>query len=337
MAHAYPQTVHPMMATLVAEPFDSSEHLFEVKWDGMRVIAFIDNGNVRLQSRNLRDVTAYFPELATLSRHVAGRRAVLDGEVVSFRDGKPSFAQLQYRLGIRDGLASSSRAVRADVSYEAFDLLYLDDRELLRLPLDDRKELLTQHFTVGDYGQPCEFLRERGRDFMQAIELQGLEGMVAKLRSSPYLPGKRSPAWQKVKMRRSGEFVIGGYTFGAGYRSRYFGALMLGLYDAAGKLHFAGMVGGGFTETLMRQLKPILEQVQAAECPFVDQPDIERFSYWCQPRLVCKVKYAELTDQQRLRFPIFESLRPDGEPDDCTLAALSADVSRPPEPVDALG
>src|SRR6266567_5190876 len=316
MALAYPQTIRPMLATLVADPFDSPRHLFEVKWDGMRVIALIEDGKTRLQSRNEHDVTVFFPELASLPKQLAARRAILDGEVVSFRDGKPSFAQLQYRLGIRDGLASSSRAVRADVSYQAFDILYLDDRELLGLPLDERKALLTAHFGVGDYAQPCDFILDHGCDLMSAIELRGLEGMIAKDRSSRYTPGKRSMAWQKIKVMRSGDFVIGGYTFGAGYRSRYFGALMLGMYDEHGALQFTGTVGGGFTETLMRELTPILEQFQYPIRPFAEQPKIERFSFWCSPRLVCKVKYAEMTDQGRLRFPIFESMRPDVDPAD---------------------
>jgi bifunctional non-homologous end joining protein LigD len=329
---AYPPIIKPMLATPVAEPFDSDRHLFEVKWDGMRVIAFIENRRVRLQSRNGNDVTSFFPELVTMPKQLRGKRAVLDGEVVSFRDGKPSFAQLQYRLGVRDGLASSSRAVRADVSYQAFDLLYTEDRELLSLPLEERKALLSKLFGVGDHAQPCDFILEHGLDLMHAIDQQGLEGMVAKLRTSPYLPNKRSTAWQKVKVRRYGDFVIGGYTFGAGYRSRYFGALMLGLYDAQDALRFVGLVGGGFTETLMRQLTPILEQFQSATCPFVDAPKIERFSFWCRPALVCKVKYAELTDPQRLRFPIFDSLRPDVDPSDCTFAALDSE----PTPRDAL-
>jgi bifunctional non-homologous end joining protein LigD len=311
-----------MLATLVAEPFDSPRHLFEVKWDGMRVVAFLDNGGVRLQSRNQHDVTVFFPELAALAKQLAGKRAVLDGEVVSFRDGKPSFGQLQYRLGIRDGLASSSRAVRADVSYQAFDLLYLDDQRLLDLPLEERRALLTERFQVGDYGQPCDYILDHGCDFMRAVELQGLEGMMAKDRSSRYIEGKRSAAWQKIKVRRSGDFVIGGYTFGAGYRSRYFGALMLGLRNESGDLVFVGTVGGGFTDTLMRELTPILERFQSPDCPFVEAPKLERFSFWCIPRLVCKVTYAEFTDQRRLRFPIFESMLPDVDPNDCTFAAL---------------
>jgi len=332
MPLAYPAVIRPMLATLVAEPFDSPRHLFEVKWDGMRVIAFIENGRVRLQSRNEHDVTVFFPELGSLAKQLAGKRAVLDGEVVSFRDGKPSFAQLQYRLGIRDGLASSSRAVRADVSYQAFDLLYLGDRELMSLPLEERRTLLARNFHVGDYAQPCDFILEHGRDFMQAVELQGLEGMMAKDRSSRYTQGKRSAAWQKIKVRHSGDFVIGGYTFGAGYRSRYFGALMLGLYDEQKRLTFVGTVGGGFTDTLMRELTPILERFQSPDCPFAEPPKIERFSFWCIPALVCKVTYAEFTDQQRLRFPIFESMRPDIDPNDCTFAALDSDTA----PRDAL-
>jgi DNA ligase D-like protein (predicted ligase) len=332
MALAYPQSLRPMLASLVAEPFDSPRHLFEVKWDGMRVVAFIDNGQVRLQSRNEHDVTVFFPELGTLAKQLAGRRAILDGEVVSFRDGKPSFAQLQYRLGIRDGLASSSRAVRSDVSFQAFDLLYLDDQNLIKLPLMERKAVLSDHFSVGDYAQPCDFILERGLDYMAAIEAQGLEGMIAKDRTSQYTPGKRSMAWQKMKVRRSGDFVIGGYTFGAGYRSRYFGALMLGLYDESKKLQFVGAVGGGFTDILMRELTPILEQFQSPDCPFAEAPAIERFSFWSKPRLVCKVTYAEFTDQRRLRFPIFESMRPDIDPSDCTFQALGGE----PTPIDAL-
>jgi bifunctional non-homologous end joining protein LigD len=252
---------------------------------------------------------------------------------VSFRDGKPSFAQLQYRLGFNNSLAPAARAAKVGVSFQAFDLLYLDDRTLLREPLELRKELLSQHFSSGDFAQPCEFIYDHGCAFMEAVEEQGLEGMVAKELTSRYLPGKRSSAWQKIKVLRSAEFVIGGYTFGAGYREQSFGALLLGAYRRDGTLQFVGQVGGGFSDPLLEQIGALLADRHVADSPFVDPPQIDRFSFWCRPDLVCKVRYAELTDQGRLRFPIFESLRDDVDPRDCTVESLGPSPANPPLPL----
>jgi bifunctional non-homologous end joining protein LigD len=319
----YPPSVPPMLATLVERPFDSSSHLFEVKWDGVRTLAFLEHGKVRLHARSLNDTTHQFPELRAIASQLRGQRAVLDGEVVCFDEqGKPSFNRLQNRLNVRDDFKPAMLADRFPVNYQAFDILYLDDEELFARPLIERKEVLRGSFPSGDFAQVSDYILERGVDYFEAIAALGLEGMVAKEISSPYLPGRRTRHWLKMKVSRSGDFVVGGYTFGMGHRERSFGALLLGLYDETGDLCWVGQVGGGFSDKTLAELMPLLEEHHAREAPFADPPKVDKFSYWCEPAIVCKVRYAEMTDQGKLRFPIFEEIRPDVPPRDCTLASL---------------
>lgn len=319
----HPRSLPPMLATLIEHPFDSAHHLFEVKWDGVRTLAFIEGGKVRLQARSLNDTTHQFPELSAIAAQLRGRRAVLDGEVVCFTsEGKPSFNRLQNRLNVREGIKPALLADTYPVNYQAFDILYLDDEELLRRPLIERKQVLSESFRSGDFAQVSDYILERGIDYYHAIAAMGLEGMLAKEITSPYLPGKRTRAWLKLKVSRSADFVVGGYTFGMGHRQQSFGALLLGLYDDDGDLRWVGQVGGGFTDKTLAALMPLLEAHHTREAPFANPPKVDKFSYWCEPVIVCKVRYAELTEGGKLRFPIFEELRPDVPPKDCTLASV---------------
>ena len=312
-----------MLATLIERPFDSPKHLFEVKWDGVRTLAFIDDGRVRLQARSLNDTTHQFPELRAIAAQLKGRRAVLDGEVVCFTpEGRPSFNRLQNRLNVREGPKNAMLADKFPVNYQAFDILYLDDQDLMDRPLLDRKQVLRDNFQSGDFAQVSDFILERGVDYFEAIDKLDLEGMVAKEIDSPYLPGKRTRHWLKTKVSRSGDFVVGGYTFGMGHREHSFGALMLGLYDDEGDLCWVGQVGGGFNDKTLKALMPLLEQQHTRESPFANPPKVDKFSYWCEPAIVCKVRYAEVTDGGKLRFPIFEEVRLDVPARDCTFAAL---------------
>ena len=199
-----------MLARLARHPFDSTEHFFELKWDGIRAMAFLEEGRLRLLSRTSRDITASFPELADLPGQVGARSVVLDGELVCLdSDGRPSFPLLQRRLG-----AAGRRGGRDNpVHFIAFDLLYLEGRSVMAEPLYSRKSRLHEIVRPSDMAQVCDLVDGDGAAFFQATCQHGLEGIVAKEKSSPYLPGRRSPHWLKVKRVRESEFVIGGYTF----------------------------------------------------------------------------------------------------------------------------
>ena len=311
-----------MLATAAAEPFDSRDHLFEVLWDGIRAIVFVDDGDVTVRSRDGDDLTAAFPELQKLAGRIKGRRAILDGEIVSFaKDGKPSFARLLQRLNRPPaGVPGARRPVK--INYQVFDILHLDGETLFDLPLIDRKQVLLDHLSPSRLAQSIDFIVIDGVDYFQAISNLGLGGMVAKRMTSRYRPGERIADWEKIKVARSSHFVVGGYTFGGGYRSPYVGALLLGLYDECGAFRYVGEVGGGFGEQTLKQIRPMLDGQTVAESPFADPPRIERFSFWCEPTVVCKVRYAEVTEAGRLRFPIFDSLRPVVGAPNCTFAAL---------------
>ena len=235
--------------------------------------------------------------------------------------GKPSFERLQQRIGIASVDKSTKRA-SVGIGYQVFDILHVDDGPLLHTPLIDRKHALSRALHPGDYAQATEFILTDGIDYFEAIRAMKLEGMVAKRLQSAYLPGKRSLAWKKTKVSRSTNFIIGGYTFGGGYRTPYFGALLLGLYDEQGCLQYVGDVGGGFTDAALKKIRPMLDELATNDSAFGDPPRIMRFSFWCRPSLACKVRFAELTERGRLRFPIFDSLRPSIDPSDCTLDAL---------------
>lgn len=310
-----------MLATAAEEPFDSRDHLYEVMWDGIRAIVFVDDGDVTIRSRDGADLTDAFPELQKLAGRIKGRRAILDGEIVSFaKDGRPSFARLLKRL---NGPPAGGPGARrpAKINYQVFDILHLDGETLFDLPLIDRKQILLDHLSHGRLAQSIDFIVIDGIDYFQAINNLGLGGMVAKRMTSRYTPGERSADWQKIKVARSSHFVVGGYTFG-GYRSPYVGALLLGLYDEGGAFRYVGEVGGGFGEQTLKQIRPMLDGQTVAESPFENPPLLERFSFWCEPTVVCKVRYAEVTAAGRLRFPIFDSLRPVIGPPNCTFAAL---------------
>jgi len=292
--------LRPMLAWESKAPFDSETHFFEVKWDGYRALAFLEDGT-RLQSRNLRDITSAFPVLATLHRFFRGP-AVLDGEIVAFWQGRPSFEKL--------------RAQRGELYFLAFDLLFLGDRALLDLPFVRRREMLSRGIEPGGRLLLSEGVPGRGIALFHATGEQGLEGIVAKEMTSPYLPGQRSRAWLKVKHRRRLDCVIGGYTRGRGKR---IGGFLLGAYGPEG-LRYLGRAGTGFAEEevaqILRRLAP------RASSPFshaLPVDIIREVESWAQPELVCEVEYLEVTREGYLRQPSFVTLRQDKTPTECLL------------------
>ncbi len=306
-----------MLATPVAEPFDSPEYIFELLWGGIRTLAFVEEGRLRLQGRDGADLTPLFPELAGLPSQVRADRATLDGEIVAWdAEGQPCFELMRPRLWslLRE---PAMRPPAANISYQAFDLLQRDGRSLMRRPLLTRKTELRQVMAPGTAGGPVDFIESDGTDFFQVVLERRLEGLVAKHRFGQYLPGRRSATWLEMRAIPAGDFVVGGYTFGGGRRRKEpFASLLLGSY-VQGELRYAGAATGGLTDREARELLEVLVPLHARDCPFQRPPAISRFLYWCRPRLACRVRFSEWSRQGLLRFPVIVSLRPDLSPEAC--------------------
>lgn len=305
-----------MLPTVVPEPFDSPDHIFEVRWAGVRAIAVVDGGKVRLHGRNLRDLTPLYPELASLAGCLRAGQAVVDGEIIAWGSEEVPVFDLQRPRLLR--AAAEAPAVRGDlrVTYQVFDLLSLDGRWLLKSPLLERRNLLHTRLVPNRTVQVSDFVEGDGLAFFDAVVSHGLEGMVAKDRHSPYLPGRRSDFWQEVRATQSGEFVIGGYSFGGGRRRDPISSLLLGVYRGK-RLEFAGQVSVGCSDREARQLLDLLAPLHSPRCPFAAPPAVPRFIYWCRPDLACHVRYSGWGPDGQLRFPVFVAPRPDIPPEEC--------------------
>src|SRR5213593_1761261 len=300
-----PKTLEPMKAQLVDEAFDNDRWLFEVKWDGIRLVSFIDNGKVSLQTRAGRVVDDEYPQLQAISRLVNAKQAVLDGEIVALdEEGRPSFQLLQNR-----------GKEPHPMQYVVFDILYLDGQRLFRVPLEDRKRLLRDVVRDAALLKYSEHVLGDGKAFFKAAQQKRLEGIVAKLRDSPYQPGVRSSAWLKIKAVRQQEVVIGGFTEPRGGR-KHFGALIVGVYDD-GKFVYAGHVGGGFDERSLESLAKLMKPLIVKTSPFSGEPPRgNEKPTWVRPKLVAEVKFSEWTRDGVMRQPVFLGLRDDVDPRD---------------------
>jgi bifunctional non-homologous end joining protein LigD len=290
---------------------------FEVKWDGMRALAFVDGSSLRVQSANERDVTASWPELAGLPAALPATTALLDGELVATDDeGRPSFGRLQQRMHIASAAEAARRAQDVPVTYVVFDVLHLDGHDLTGLPLRDRRRLLDQLLEPGP-GWRTSPIHDDGPALLAAADERGLEGVVAKRLDSAYEPGKRTRLWRKVKVRRRQEMVVGGWVPGEGSRGGRIGALLVGYHDRAGDggpLRFAGRVGTGFTEVELGRLADRMAPLVTDECPFdppLPRAELLRGPTWVRPELVAELAFAEWTGEGRLRHPSYLGLRDD--------------------------
>lgn len=310
-----------MLATPIAEPFDSPEYIYELLWGGIRALAFVEAGAVRFQGRDGRDLTPLFPELARFARQVRAGSALFDGEIVAWDGaGSPCFELFRPRLWSL--LAQRQALPSLNVSYQAFDLLYQDGRPLLRQPLLLRKEALHGVLAPGAAGQAVDFIEGEGAAFFQAVLERRLEGLVAKHRAGQYVPGQRSASWLEVRAVQAGDFVIGGYTFGGGRRRKEpFASLLLGSF-LEGAFRYVGAVSGGLTDAEAQDLLAALTPLHVRGCPFERPPAVSRFLYWCRPQLVCRVRFSEWSRQGLLRFPVLVSVRPDLSPEGCSEGPL---------------
>jgi bifunctional non-homologous end joining protein LigD len=293
-----------MLATLVAEPFDDPGWTFEVKWDGFRVEAVVSDGHVRSWTRGQQDAARYFGTFLEPPTWIDAREAIVDGEVIALDDrGEPDFALLQARIRGRAGGSAVNPFV-----YEVFDLLHLDGRSLLAEPLDARRRALADVLKPDPRVRLSEDVAGEGTVFFEAARARGLEGIMAKDRRSTYLPGKRTLAWQKIKIRPEQELVVGGWTTGIGAAIEL-GALLVGVYEDD-RLRYAGKVGTGFTGDKRAELLPLLAALAADEPPFSPPPPRAalRNAHWLRPELVIRAEFASWTGDGLVRQAAYKGL-----------------------------
>jgi bifunctional non-homologous end joining protein LigD len=318
-----PSKIRPMLATAIEAPFDNPDWIFEIKWDGYRAVAFIEEGRVRLVSRNQNDLTAQYADLHDLPKFVNAKTAILDGEIVALDEhGRASFSLMQQRTGFRDRKKRFAPQPGISVLYYVFDLLYLDGYDLRRVPLEQRKLALASVLTdPNDVIRQSDHFPGEGKGLLNAARQQGLEGIVAKRRSSLY-EERRSQEWLKIKITHRLEAVIGGYTEPEGSRS-YFGSIVLGLYDKGGRLIHVGQAGSGFDQRTLAEVWRQLKPLETKQSPFHGEVEALREVHWVRPRLVAEIEYSEWTHVTeeggpKLRAPVFLGLREDKDPKECT-------------------
>jgi len=317
-----PTAITPMLATAIEKPFDSADWLFEIKWDGYRAVSFIADGKVRLVSLNQNDLTSQFAELRKLPEFVKAGTAVLDGEVVALDEqGRASFSLMQQRTGFSSHGHRGAGRSDVPIVYYVFDLIYLDGYDLRRVSLQERKQALAQILVPSDLARYSEDFRH-GVALFEAAKQQGLEGILAKRRGSHY-EERRTREWLKIKITQTVDCVIGGYTDPEGSRE-YFGAIVLGLYDANGELVHVGQAGTGFDQKTLKEVWQVLKELETKRGPFYGPVEAANV-HWVKPQRVAEIKFTEWTHETaagglKLRAPVFMGLREDKDPKGCTLA-----------------
>jgi len=324
-----PTTIHPMLAETIEKPFDGDDWLFEIKWDGYRAVAFIENGKVRLVSRNQNDLTPRYPELHDLAKLIRAKNAILDGEVVALdEDGRASFSLMQQRTGFRPGGRRGAANAGVPVLYYAFDLLYLDGYDWRRVPLEERKRKLKSVLASDGVLRYSDHYEAHGKALFDMARQKKLEGILAKKRNSFY-EERRSHEWLKIKIRHRLEAVIGGYTEPEGSRA-HFGSIVLGLYDKKARLIHVGQAGSGFDQKSLTEIWKVLQKLATKKNPFFGEVEALRKVGWVKPELVAEIEYAEWTggtsdgSGPKLRAPVFLGLRDDKDPKECLLEESAA-------------
>jgi bifunctional non-homologous end joining protein LigD len=312
-----PKNIEPMLATLGDKPFDSPDWLYELKMDGVRALVVKNGEKFEMRTRNDRPLAERFPTLASALKELPGDAVVLDGEIVALDpEGHSHFELIQPRIHLSRARDIAEADERIPVYFYAFDILYLNGFDLRGFPLEQRKAVLRKLIpSNGGWVRFNDHIEARGTDFFNVVSKRGLEGIVAKHRESPYQQA-RSRYWIKIKTQHTDHFVVTGFTPPEGSR-KYFGALLLGLYNRDGELIHVGRAGGGFDDhtlaEVFNQLKPLITPKSSLK----EIPAEVRKSTWVRPKLVCEVRFNEWTSARQLRAPIFQGLRDDIDAEDC--------------------
>jgi bifunctional non-homologous end joining protein LigD len=314
----------PMLAVPGTPPRDRlAEWAVEMKWDGVRALAVVSGGGLRLVSRTGKDITATYPEVAGLAAAVGGRAAVLDGEIVAFADGRPDFEALQPRMHVTSAAAALRLTELIPVSYLAFDVLYVAGVALTARPYAERRKILESMVRAGPSWTCPPGFPGPDLDAVRAASVaNGLEGVVAKRLDSVYEPGVRSTSWLKLKNVLRQEVVVAGWKPGQGNRAGLIGSLLVGLYadDEHGErgLRYCGHVGTGFSDETLRMLTDRLSALRRPDSPFDEPvpPEHARPAVWVEPRLVVEVTFDRWTRAGRMRAPAYQGLRDDKDPAD---------------------
>jgi bifunctional non-homologous end joining protein LigD len=306
-----PERIEPMMAKVgTSIPKPDTAWGFEFKWDGIRALAYVEGGIVRLISRSGETVTPRYPEVHLMGRALGSREVILDGEVVALDErGRPSFEEIQQRMGLTSESDVRRKMKQVPVTYMVFDILWQDGHSLLATPYAERRGVLAQLKLAGPSWQTPPFEKGGGQAMLDASAKAGLEGVMAKKLDSPYEPGRRSGAWVKIKNRNRQELVIGGWLDGEGKRQGHPGALLVGYYDK-GKFVYAGKVGTGFTDAMLDKLQTAMKPLAQDKNPF-DAGAPPRAAHFVKPKLVAEFEFVEWTRSGQLRAPSFKGLRVD--------------------------
>jgi len=308
-----PRAISPMLATLTTKPPSGDQWLYEVKWDGVRALCFVEDNQLRIYSRTQKRCDQQYPELSVLPHFVKASTAILDGEIaVLDSEGRSSFSLIQPRISVADPNSVAHLSRSTPVTLFLFDLLYLDGYDLRGVPLEERKKLLAEILTPADHIRLSDHFAANGDAMLEAARANGLEGILAKRRASKY-ESRRGQDWFKIKVNWQQEFVIGGFTLG---ERDHFSSLVLGLYKD-GKLTHAGQVGTGFNDRSLKYIYSKLEPLITKKNPFVGSVRALRDVIWVKPELVADIKFLEFTPEGSLRAPVFVGLRPDRDPESC--------------------
>jgi bifunctional non-homologous end joining protein LigD len=319
-----PARLSPMLATPSDPAFSDPNWLFEIKWDGVRALAWIENGKLTLRARSGSDITAQYPELHGLPAAFSGQQGIIDGEIAVLDSrGRSNFEKLQERMHVRN--PSQKLVAQYPVVYFAFDLPYCDGYDLRLVPLLQRKQLLQRLLHNSDHIRYSDHQLEKGKELFELAKQNELEGIVAKRTDSRYV-SERSTNWLKLKTSKTLDAVVGGWTAprGAGMP---LGSLLLGLYEGK-KLQFIGHAGSGFNTQTHQEVSGKLKELETSRCPFTAVPETNEKATWVKPELVARVRFSGWTQEERLRHPVFLGLRDDKKAEECRKDAEVA----PPEP-----